>query len=68
MAIDGDPLDEPGYQEFLAETAKGCCSRVQRPCPGCCSGGMCDGFLERDEDDKDDASHGISYDEDIDAE
>ncbi|MEN6549032.1 MAG: hypothetical protein ABFE07_23550 [Armatimonadia bacterium] len=46
----GDPLDEPGYQEFLCETAKMCRSRVQKPCPGCCAGGMCDGFLERDDD------------------
>jgi hypothetical protein len=59
MDTDVDPLDDPGYQDFLAETAKHCRSKYA-PCPGCCAGGMCDGFLERDEDDK--------YDEDIDAE
>ena len=54
MEFEGDPLDDPGYQEFLAETAKGCRSRIQRPCPGCCAGGICDGFLERNDEDFDD--------------
>ena len=48
MAVEGDPLDDPGYQEFLAEMAKHCRAK-DNPCPGCCAGGMCDGFLERNE-------------------
>lgn len=47
-----DPLDDPGYQQFLAETAKGCKSR-SAPCPGCCAGGMCDdwdGAEEREDE------------------
>jgi|WetSurMetagenome_2_1015567.scaffolds.fasta_scaffold185278_2 hypothetical protein len=39
-----DPLDDPNYQAFLVETAKGCRAR-DKPCPGCCAGGMCDGDL-----------------------
>lgn len=39
-----DPLDDPSYQQFLAETAKHCRAR-DKPCPGCCAGGVCDGYL-----------------------
>lgn len=60
---DTDPLDDPGYQEFLAETAKHCRSKYA-PCHGCCAGGMCDGLLERGEDEQDP----MDYDEDDDEE
>lgn len=46
MSTEQDPLDDPGYQEFLSDMAKKCRSEVQRPCPGCCAGGMCDSFFE----------------------
>lgn len=58
-----DPLDDPGYQEFLAETAKTCRAR-DKPCPGCCAGGMCDGFLGgRFSEDYEDEEHD-NFDED----
>lgn len=60
-----DPLDDPGYQEFLVETAKHCKSK-HAPCGGCLAGGMCDNFdgieeieereleIESDRDDEED--------------
>ena len=63
---DRDPLDDPGYQEFIAETAKTCRAR-DKPCPGCCAGGICDGFLGggRFEDDEQDNGYAeYDYDED----
>lgn len=43
--VEPDPLDDPGYQEWLEDCAQGCeccpsCWDV--PCPGCQAGGMCD--------------------------
>jgi hypothetical protein len=63
---DTDPLDDPGYQEFLCETAKRCRSQVQRPCPGCCAGGICDAVLERDDWGQD--GSGFNNDDDDDEE
>ena len=44
-----DPMSGPGYERFLADTAARCASRYA-PCGGCLAGGICDGFLERDDD------------------
>lgn len=66
MATEQDPLDDPGYQEFLAEMAKTCRAR-DKPCPGCCAGGMCDGHLGgifAEEDDSDNGDAEYDYDED----
>lgn len=41
--VDRDPMDDPEYQKFLAETAKRCLSKYA-PCGGCQAGGMCDNF------------------------
>lgn len=37
-----DPLDDPEYQRFLAETAN-TCHAEDPPCDSCCAGGVCDG-------------------------
>ena len=44
-----DLLEDEGYQRFLADVAKGC-RAGDRPCPGCCAGGVCDGPGENDDD------------------
>lgn len=46
-----DPFDQPEYQDFVEECAKGCmCENA--PCDGCLAGGVCDGPSpsERDEE------------------
>ena len=65
-APDRDPLDDPSYQEFLAETAKDCRAR-DKPCPSCCAGGICDGFLgggRFEDEESDNGDDECDYDED----
>lgn len=45
MSITNDnPFESAEYDQFLLDMAKGCHAR-DKPCPGCCAGGMCDGDL-----------------------
>lgn len=63
-APNSDPLDDPGYQAFLVEAAKGCRAK-DRPCPGCCAGGECDGPYDHfEDDDSDNGDAECDYDED----